>query len=243
MFKEILGKLQQAVAETIWLPRENDLDILEELYKARKKQKQYDLERLLRGAKKKIAHSTVTGKLQRLCKCGFINAVKEERGLTYYELTPTGLGLLFVRGRVNFDQALTFSEDNQKQYFEFLARLQPNLIERLEKKPPWFVTQLTPSLWAIYSIVNRPDLRKKTLKFAIELSRGDEAELSKFVDLIHYEMQLLCIHRIEVEGEEICVKQRTKCVYTPKEAPRCEILKDEMQHELENLESSKPSTS
>jgi predicted transcriptional regulator len=226
MLSGILNKLRQATDRTGFI-RDDDLPIMEALFKEGK-QKQYGLEKILRESGKSVAHSTVAGKLQRLFRYGLVNSTKENNGFTYYELTPLGLSCLVYRQKISFDKAITYLENNQKQYFEYLAKIQPNLIEQLEKQPPWFVTQLTEDLWVIYHIIKRSDLRKQTIKFVLALSRGDEAK----PELLDFKLQPLCVHRIEVEGKGMCSKLRKECVYKPREVAKCKILNEQMLKEL-----------
>lgn len=230
VINEILDKLNQAT-ERIDFFKDDDLRIMEVLFKEGK-QKQYGLEKNLLGEfGKAIAHSTVTGKLQRLSRLGLVSSI-ETNGFTYYELTPLGLSCLLYKRRIDFDRAITYFENNQKQYFEFLARIQPNLIERLEKQPPWFVTQLTRDLWVIYYIDKRSDLRKFTINFFRERSRGVEPK----PELLDFKLQPLCVHRREVEGKAICLKLNKECVHKPREVAKCEILNEQMLRELERFE-------
>lgn len=229
MFTRVLDKMRRAAESKVGLRlKDNDLDVLEVLC-IEGKQKQYTLEKSLRKRGKGIPHSTVTGKLKRLSRYGFVNAVEETDGLMYYELTPVGLGLLLYKGRVDINKFITHFEKNRMQYFEALTQLQPNLIDRLKKAPPWFVIQLTPDLWVIYYIAKRSELRKETIELALAKAKGTEP---KPVSL-EYQVQPLCVHRIEVEGKGICVKQKEKCLYRPREVAKCPILKQQMLKELE----------
>lgn len=211
--------------------KDDDLDILEVLFRSGK-QKQSDIERDLTNQRKPRAHSTVTGKLQRLGKCGFVEDTKETDGLTYYELTPTGLSLLTFKGRVKIEKAISYIKNKPEQYFELLTKFQPNLIEQLKGAPPWFVTQLTPDLWAIYSVNNREQVRKFTIESAIAVAGGSEPEKG----IINWNVQNLCVQRLEIEGKGICLKQKIGCPYAPSKMAQCPILKEQLQKELEKIE-------
>jgi len=54
---------------------------------------------------------------------------------------------------------------------------------------------------------------------------------------LEYQVQPLCVHRIEVEGKEICSKQKKECVCKPREVCKCTILNQQMLKELEKLEN------
>ena len=232
MFKRVLDKMRRAAKSKAGLRlKENDLDVLKVLC-IEGRQKQYTLEKSLTKRGKGIAHSTVTGKLKKLSRYGFVNPVKETDGFVYYELTPVGLGLLFYKGRVDINKFITHFEKNQMQYFEALTQLQPNLINRLKKAPLWFVIQLTEDLWVIYYIAERSELRRQTIKFVLAKAKGVEPEPVN----LGYEVQPLCVHRIEVEGKGICIKQKENCLYRPTEVAKCPILKQQMLKELEKLE-------
>jgi DNA-binding PadR family transcriptional regulator len=228
----VLRKLEQATDDGVRLVfKDDDLDILEVLFRSDKK-KQYDIERDLRKRGKPLAHSTVTGKLQRLGKCGFVEGTKEIDGFTYYELTPTGSSLLASKGRVKIEEAISYIEKKPEQYFELLTKFQPNLIERLKGVPPWFVTQLTPDLWAIYSVNNREQVRKFTIESAIAVAKGSEPKEGR----INYSVQNLCVQRLEIEGKGVCLKQKTECSYAPSKIAQCPVLKNQLEKELERLE-------
>jgi len=230
MFKDLFDKLRRTAGDDFRI-KENDFDIMVTLYR-KERQKQYELEKNLKRDGTRIAHSTVTGRLQNLSTHGFVEATKGEDGLTYYELTPFGLSALLYRGRIDFDQALTHMENNQLKYLETLMRLQPKFFERLRRQPPWFVIQLTDSLWAVHFVVNRSELARQCMNHAFAVSRGVEPGP---MDL-KMGMQFLCVHRIEVGGEGICMEERAKCIYKPREIVNCEIVGKQMSRMLEKLE-------
>ncbi len=232
MIGDTLKKLRQVIDKSDRLRLDGaDLDILETLF-AKEKQKQYDIEKRLKESGKSIAHSTMTGKIKRLSNSGFVNAEKEEDGHTYYKLSAIGVGFLLQAGKISFSRASTYFMENQMQYLEFLARLHPNLIEQLEKQPPWFPTQLTPDLWAIYTIRERSELQKNSIRYFLAVSKGGKPE-QHYMD---FSMQLLCSNRVEIEGNGICMKEKEGCPYKPGEAAKCLIIRNQMLEELQKLE-------
>jgi predicted metal-binding protein len=230
MFEEMVEKLKSGVEARRVLPRENDVDILEELYR-KGKQKQYELEKNLTKSGRRIAHSTVTGKLKRICSIGMIET-SEEDGFTRFGITPLGLSMLLYKSRINFNQILTYIETNPQKTLDALLLFQPHLVERMKNQPPWFPVQLTSDLWAIYLVREREDLRRKTLKYIT----GSQEELKKTG--LNYRLQPVCTNRMEVEGKDICLKQRSPCVYEPLQISKCPILGKQMHEELEKLEKT-----
>ena len=233
MISEMLNRLQKTLQKNTFelKLKETDLPLLKALFKL-KKAKQYSLEKELRQAHTNIPHSTVTGKLERLVRYGLVKAERETNGFTYFSLTPFGLAVLLERGIINFSQALSHFEQNQKEYFETLIALQPNLIDRLAKQPAWFVTQLTPDLWVIYYISNREELRLQTLNFLI--GRPEEFVTKP----AEFKLQFLCAQKIEVEGKGICLKERKQCVYKSKQLAHCPIIKRQIENEIEKLKEA-----
>lgn len=231
MFEEMVEKLKSGVETRRVLLKEKDVDILKELYK-KGKQKQYELERNLRISGRSIGHSTVTGKLKRICSIGMIETSEEADGFTRFDITPLGLSMLLYKRRINFNQILTYIETNPQKTLEALLLFQPDLIERMKKQPPWFPVQLTSDLWAIYSVHEREDLRRKTLKYIT----GSQDELKKTG--LGYRLQPVCTSRMEVEGKGICITQRSPCVYEPFQISKCPILGKQMHEELEKLEKT-----
>jgi len=231
MINEMLNRLFEALQKNTFelKLKETDLPLLEALFKL-KKAKQYTLEKELKQMHAKIPHSTTTDKLKRLVRYGLVKAEHETDGFTYFSLTPFGLAVLLERGRINFYQALSHFEQNQKEYFETLIALQPNLIDRLAKQPAWFVTQLTPDLWVIYYIANREELRRQTLSFLIGKPEEFVTKPAEF------KLQFLCAQKIEVEGKGICLKERKQCVYKSKQLADCPIIKKQIETEIEKLE-------
>jgi len=232
MFEKVLRKLREASeSQTGVRLKDNELDIMEELF-TKGKQNQYKLEKNLRKSGRGISHSTLTGKLKRLGTYGFIIVAKGVKGPNYCELTPLGLSILIFKGRITFSKAMSYVEKNQLQYYELLALFQPNLINWLEKHSAWFVSQLTLDLLVIYHIAKPSELRRQTIKFALAKSKGVEPEPVN----LGYEVQPLCVQRIEVEGKGICKKQSEVCIYKAREVAKCPILKQQMLKELEKLE-------
>jgi len=227
VFEEMFNTLREALEKNTFelKLKETDLPILKALF-VLKKAKQYSLEKTLKEMHAKLSHSTVTGKLERLVKYGLVKAVHETDGFKYFELTPFGLAVLLERGELNFSQALSHIEQNQKEYFETLIALQPNLIDRLAKQPAWFVTQLTSDLWVIYYIANREDLRMQTLRFLL----GKPEEL--ITKPAEFKLQFLCAQKIEVEGKGICLKERKECVYKSKQFADCPIIRKQIEEVL-----------
>jgi|YelNatPaOPRAMG01_1025707.scaffolds.fasta_scaffold29153_4 predicted transcriptional regulator len=231
MINELLNRFQKALQKNTFelKLKETDLPLLEALFRL-KKAKQYSLEKELRQRHVKMPHSTVTGKLERLINYGLVKAEREKDGFTYYSLTPFGLAVLLEKGKIDFSQALSHFEQNQKEYFETLVALQPNLIERLAKQPAWFVTQLTQDLWVIYYIANREELRRQTLNFLI-------GKREEFVTKpAEFKLQFLCSQKIEVEGKGICLKERKQCVFKSNQLADCPIIRKQIETEIEKLE-------
>ena len=227
MERRILERLQKRldVKEDIEL-KDDEANILTILHKDRK-QKQYRIEKELEKKGLGIAHSTMTGKLEKLSKYGLVTSSRgESDGLTYYELTPLGLGALFAKGKINFVECLTYFQDNQKQYFETLLAIQPNFIKGLEKQPAWFPTQLTSDLWTIHYFVNMPELRTETVKWMLGLSK------SYLPDGLDVRVQAYCANRIEVEGKAICLKEKKSCVVSSETICQCPILRKQLQDSL-----------
>jgi hypothetical protein len=232
MFEEIVEKLKHCFETRRVFLRESDVDILDVLCREGK-QNQYRLERSLEKGGKGIFHSTVTGKLKRLCGYGMVKALEEDHGLTRYDIAPFGLATLLSKGRLSFNQFLTHIETDPKQNLEALLLFQPDLIERMKNQPPWFPVQLTSDLWAIYMVREREDLRRKTLKYIT----GSQEELKETG--LDYRLHPVCTSRMEVEGKDICLKQKSQCIYKPFQIGKCAILNKQMREELEKLEKTR----
>lgn len=195
------------------------------------KTRQYPLEKALEKSGHGLQHSTVTSKLAKLVSRGCVNRYIESDGFKYYELTPIGLSVLLQRGKITIERAMTYFQDRPKLYYEMLARMQPNLKDRLQKIPPFFVDQVTDDLWIFYYIKNRLDLRRETLEFLLRMRTEEEYESGATSQAI----QLLCVNRIEVEGKGVCFKQRQRCPYQPVEILGCPIIKKQVMKELDRL--------
>jgi len=149
----------------------------------------------------------------------------------YYEITPLGVSSLLLFGRIKFREALEHLSTRPKKYYELLARLQPNLRNYLTRISPIFLDQLTEDLWIIYSVKNRKALRKYTI--AGILGRSDS--LKDEERSLHYELQLMCVNRAEIEGKTICLKERKACHFVPSEIAKCDILRRQMETEWTSI--------
>ena len=228
MFKEILNRIRQTTNEKEEVKlKENDLDILQVLHR-QGKQIKYRIGKQLKKQRCSMPKTTLSNKLERLSKYGVVNTLKETDGLTYYELTPFGLVALIAEGRVRFNQALTYFEDHQKEYFETLARLQPNLKEQLRKNPAFIIDQVTDDLWVFHYLGNRLDLRLEVIDWALHGKKmGRE---------LQFQTIPFCINRIKVEEKTICLKQRKTCPFTLSEIPlKCSIIREQMEKEFKSL--------
>ena len=128
----------------------------------------------------------------------------------------------------------TRKKNNQKEHLELLKQLQPNLIEKLSKQPPWFVVQMTRYLWMIYIIHERLNLRKETISRFFELSQGvqPEAKQTSFV------LVPICVQRIGARGKTRaqCKELGKECIYKPIEIAKCPILNEQLSKVLRESE-------
>lgn len=224
-------KLYEAVSKT-WFD-EKDEDILYVLFHYGR-QRQYELEKNLKQLGKSIAHSTVSAKLQRLHRYGWVILENKDRA-KFYEITPRGLGPLIIKKRVDFDDLLSYFWANGKQIFDFLVTLNPNLRERLKDWPFWSSLQLTQDLWAHVIITNRRVLRLNIFKFLLTTHRKRRFE-DFITDPVTYKFEFKCSNKIKFKGEDYCTKRREKCEYEKNQVVNCDIIKRQIEREFEKLE-------
>jgi DNA-binding PadR family transcriptional regulator len=222
MFDKILQQIQKGPPE-LKQPKKTDLPILKVLFE-KGNLKQYALEKHIKKHEA-IPHSTVTSKLERLYRDGYINFQKEKDGLKYYEITPLGAAVLVASGEISFQKLVEYFKQRPLDFVSTIAAMQPNLKDNFPKMPAFYVDQLTQDLWMIYYIANRTDLRRETLQYFLDPSQTLSSNLS-------LQLQVLCAPRVEIEGKGICLKERKECPFRPKEISKCNILRKEMESEF-----------
>ena len=222
MFDKIFNKFQE---NSDFEPKEKDVEILTILSK-KGKLKQYPLEKEI----KKIPHTTMTGRLTKLEQAGFIKSHKESDGYTYYEITPISLGMLFGRGIINFEQTIRYFENNQLETLETLIHLKPNLIQKLEKQTPCVSFQLTPSLWAIYYLYERTQMRKDIIKGALTEDFSDFNNRPGTGNIV-----FICANKIDTDKESVCAELRKECQFKGSNVRKCDLRREQMKTELANL--------